>query len=166
MAKMTIVDSMLPCRWDWPSSIGSFLLQFGHLEFLVSVYLQNRLPADGFEAVRRKPFDEQVQCAGELFAATPERREAYGQFRQQLDPLRKLRNQIAHGTMHVVLRPDESVPAAGIVQTRDQSACCSRETEMVTLPKLCEQLQALSGALTEFQRLTDADAGWKSQQLD
>ncbi|MDX2079951.1 MAG: hypothetical protein SFU53_04145 [Terrimicrobiaceae bacterium] len=39
---------ILPARWDWPSAIGNFILNFGSLDYLVFVFLKDHLPAAEF----------------------------------------------------------------------------------------------------------------------
>jgi hypothetical protein len=144
----------------WASAVGQFILNFGHLEFLVFAYLEKRLPAGEFEKVREKPFHDRIARAGELFGETPERRAAYAVFERALTPVRQLRNHIAHGYFQVVLRPGTNEPVIGITLGKDVSASFAKETHHLTFSELLEQLSALTAVIDHFGRLTDNDAGW------
>jgi hypothetical protein len=156
-----LFDGTLTCS----SAIGLFLLNFGHLEFKVLVYLQKRLPAGEFEKVRAKPFKDRVARAGELFSHTPERCEAYAGFLRSLTPIRELRNHLAHGFLQILVRPRTTEPVIGITRAVDFDASFAAETRHLTLNDLTQQVSALGETIEQFARLTDHDSGWSASSL-
>ncbi|MBI5692386.1 MAG: DUF429 domain-containing protein [Verrucomicrobia bacterium] len=145
----------------WSSAIGLFLLNFGHLEFLVLAYLEKQLGAAELERVRAKPFSEKVERVGGLFGRTANERGAFAAFIRALGPVRELRNHLAHGYLQVVRRPETVAPVIGITRTVDFGGISSEETRHLTFDELVRALSALKEVTEEFGRLTDSEAGWR-----
>lgn len=98
---------ILPERLDWPSVIGNLILNFSILDSLVIQFLRNHLPDEAFEKVRNWHFKDRVDHIGEILEKSGRSKEelaAFGRFVSDLDPVRALRNHVAHG--HFLLRFD------------------------------------------------------------
>src|SRR5882757_3355778 len=97
----------MPAHLDWPSAIGNFLLNFGTLDYLVFVFLKDNLPPDEFASLRERPLRERVnRIARHLcdIGRPAEEQTAFAQLLERLEPIRELRNHIAHG--HIYARYD------------------------------------------------------------
>jgi len=155
-APIPIIDGSL----NWSSAIGLFMLNFGHLEFQVLVYLEKHLSAAEFEKMRARPFKERVDRAAELFGRTAAKREEFAAFVGSLTPVRELRNRLAHGYLEFLLLPGSKVPIIGITRTADFNGEFAAETRHLTFDQLTGQLSALANVTRRFCELTDRDAGW------
>src|SRR5688572_599660 len=91
---------IFPARLDWPSTIGHFLLNFGVIDYLIIVYLKDNLEAVEFAKVKERPFNDRVSRISKHLRdnnVSPEHQQEFERMRQRLDPVRALRNHIAHG---------------------------------------------------------------------
>jgi hypothetical protein len=151
---------ILPARWDWPSTIGHFLLSFGQLEYRVLAYLKDHLPPKDFEKLRAKPFKDRLQRIAlhlETQNASPENIAAFKQLVARLDLIRDLRNRIAHGYMFA--QPN---PATGfkilIFQVNDLDAEHHPESQALQFNDLLNATNQLTALIEQFTQLT----GWQT----
>src|SRR5258706_383816 len=78
---------------------GDFILKFGHLEYRVAAYVTDRVPSFAKVANKAK-FTEGLKAIDEhLVDNGPSGLDAFRQWRKSLEPIRDLRNHIAHGYM-------------------------------------------------------------------
>jgi hypothetical protein len=157
---MSSSPDLLPARWDWPSTIGHFLLSFGYLEYSVLAYLKDNLPPKDFEKLRDSHFKDRLEKIALHFPSqkvSPENSAALKQLIAHLDPIRDLRNRIAHG--YTFLKRD---PATGfkilLFQVNDLDAEHHPDTQALQLDDLLKAANQLTDLIEEFRRLT----GWKT----
>src|SRR5688572_17161514 len=99
---MKKIDSpaIMPARFDWPSTLGLFLLNFGILDYSIMVYLKDHLEPAEYEQVRNWHMKDRVVRISKHLSdngcPTDERSE-FESLSARLDPLRELRNHVAHG---------------------------------------------------------------------
>jgi hypothetical protein len=140
---------------NWASAVGLFLLNFGHLEFLVFDLLEERLRPDEFETIRKQHLADRVERLRTLLVANEAERKEFEEFAQALTPVRELRNHIAHGYFSITLRPGSTEPLVGITQAKDLKVCFSESTLVITFDQLCQHLTALTGVIERFSRLAE-----------
>src|SRR5260370_40183597 len=95
--KMKDSSPILPYRLDWPSALGTFLMNFGTLHYLVVVFLKDNLAPQEFAGFKDRHFQDQVKRVEKVLHDTgfpAEKQEEFTQLRTRLDPLRNLRNHI------------------------------------------------------------------------
>jgi hypothetical protein len=156
---------ILPARLDWPSAIGLFILNFGTLEFLTLTFLESRQTPKQFEKTKEKSFQERIGViekevlTGRFSAAT---RNDFQQFIVQLEPIRSLRNHLAHG--YILGRWDEAT--ANIVITlskpREMDVAYSSQSLHVEFRTLVKALDQLKELIESFQRFLMMSAGPES----
>lgn len=98
-AGIGLFERILPSRWDWPSVIGNFLLNFGTLEYLVFSFLKDHIPPEEFERVRSWHLKDRlarVQCYMRELQYPMEQQNAFSIFLLRVDDIRQIRNDLAH----------------------------------------------------------------------
>lgn len=150
----------------WASYIGLFLINFGHVEFLVSAYLETQLTPKDFEAIRGRPFHERLERAGTLFSALPEKRAAFEELMPSLEAARVFRNHLAHGYLNASLTSNGTGIEMHIIQAKDMSNELCPETRRLGFVELEQQVVAI-GKLTEaFSDLTGTTPSLGTIQLE
>lgn len=154
------MNPLVPTKLDWPSAIGSFLLNFGSLEYFVFAYLKDRLPVDEFAKVKDWHLKDRLKRVADYLAETrhsQQEQEQFAALAARLTPLRNMRNLIAHGQMHLVgLEGDK--PKIVMLQAKDvdrDDAPAARELEFGELERALTELAALS---REFEQLAGFNA--------
>ena len=150
---------ILPARLDWPSAIGSLLLNFGSLEHFVSVFLKDHLAEAEFEKVkhwylvdrlnriaRQLQHERRPQTEQDRFAALVAR----------LIPLREIRNQIAHGQLHVIYQEPGKIKLV-LLLAKDVDGYGLPETKELEFAELEKALTAMAAVTAKFEKL----AGFK-----
>jgi hypothetical protein len=152
---------MMPARLDWPSAIGNFLLHFGTLDYLVSVFLKDHLLPDDFAKIEGRPLKERVSRIAQhlLEAQCPaEQQTAFTRLLERLEPVRELRNHIAHGHMYVRLDAGTQRPTVTVFKAKDMDTGFLPGSKHVEFAELLDGLSRLSELIEEFQNL----AGFKT----
>ena len=145
--------SILPTRLDWPSAIGSFLLSFGSLDYMVFAFLKDHLPEVEFEAARKRPLAERLQSVAKVFESTQPsqmERDWFENLITRVRPLRELRNQIAHGLIHARLAPDTGELKLVLLKARDVDEAHQPETREVAFIELAKALDEIGAVGREF----------------
>ena len=99
---------ILPTRLDWPPATGNFILNCGVLDWHISVYLESPLPHQQFAKIKDEHWKTRIERVRTLVNngdSSAEEKAAFATFFAHLDPVRELRNRIAHG--HLLLRVAE-----------------------------------------------------------
>ena len=100
-------------RLDWPPAIGNFLPNFGVLDYSVFAFLKDRLTSDEFVKIRDWHLKDRLDRIAKHMkkAKFPiEQQTGFSRLVARVDPLRELRNHIAHGHMLFSLDPDTGKP--------------------------------------------------------
>lgn len=144
---------------SWSSFIGLFLINFGHLEFLVSAYLETQLAPAAFAAMKTRPFQERMAAASALLASNPDKRAAYEKLQAPLEAARQFRNHLAHGYLASVFSREGSNFDMGLIQAKDISNELSPETRRLSFSELEQQVVAICQVIEGFSDLTGSREG-------
>jgi hypothetical protein len=151
---------IFPARWDWPSAIGHFLLSFGTLEYRIFAYVKDNLSPEDFGKLKKKQFKDRLKkIALHLQGQNPSQQTiaAFQQLVSDLEPIRELRNRIAHRYMFA--QPD---PATGfkilIFQVNDLDAEHHPDSQPLHFDDLLNAINTLTALNEKFGELT----GWKT----
>src|SRR5262245_50317835 len=91
---------ILPERLNWSSAIGLFIINYGVLDLLVQDFLETTVSPEDFSRIRERPFGDRIERIKQHVGETSypvEKRQQFDDFFRHLDPVRNLRNHIAHG---------------------------------------------------------------------
>jgi hypothetical protein len=144
-----------PYRLDWPSALGTFLINFGTLHYLVIVFLKDNLAPTEFAAFKDRHFQDQVKRIERFLREagfSTEMQEEFTQLHTRLDPLRNLRNHIAHGYMLYRSGLDGEASAVSICLPKDLDLEYSPETIHITFAELLASLDALTKSIERLKR--------------
>jgi len=144
---------------DWPGVIGLFIVNFGVLDLLVLEFLKERLPPASFAKFQRRDFQQRIELIKQQVAqvnCSAEERARFEDFLHRLDPIRKLRNQVAHGLL--LTRPVEGTKSFFVTLSlpRDLDADEASDTRNLEFDDLVDSLNELSGMIEEFKQLAAA----------
>jgi len=151
---------IMPARLDWSSAIGNFMLNFGTLEYFVFVFLKDHLPSGEFDKVKQWHFQDRVNRITQYLAAArypAKQQAAFAQLVERLEPIRELRNHIAHGHMYFHIDAETKQPTVTLFKAKDLDTGYLPGAKHVEFIELEEALEALPKLVEEFQLL----AGFK-----
>ena len=157
---------IVPVRLDWPSAIGNFILNYGVLDWHILVFLEARLPADEFARIKGKYFQDRITLVKSLVASgqySDEQRQAFWKFFVRLDPIRELRNHIAHGHMLIRWQEDAMTWKVSLTLPKDLDAPEAPETRHLEFAELTKALIELTGLIEEFNELSDP---WIEEKIE
>lgn len=147
---------ILPARLDWPSAIGNFLLNFGTLEYFVFCFLKDNLNEVEFAKVKewhlKSRLDRIAQHLREAKRPAKEQQQ-FGQLVNRLEPLRELRNHIAHGHMYCRIDEVTKRPAVTVFKAKDLDTGFEPGAKHVEFPELLAALGMLRELTEGFERL-------------
>ena len=142
--------------WDWSSAIGNFITNFGLLDLHVQDFLESLLSAEEFLKVKERPFYERVEIIKQRLAAAdcavPNKAE-FEQFFHRLDPLREIRNHIAHGILRIGLATDQKTFIQTLSLPRALAGSAAPDVRHLDFAGLQAELKTLTDLIGEFQRL-------------
>tara|TARA_R110002096_G_scaffold225239_1_gene414489 strand:+ start:82 stop:609 length:528 start_codon:yes stop_codon:yes gene_type:complete len=160
---LRIEDAMiLPARLDWPSAVGNFILEFGSMEWTLLAFLKQHLPMYEFKRVRDLHFKDRMSATSDYLNEEDyplEVQEAFARFVEDIEPIRKLRNQLAHG--HLTMIQDhaaasgETPSKVTLSLPRDLDRPYNAETwnmEFSELKKGLQRLYELSGEMDRISK--------------
>ena len=143
------------------SAIGNFLLNYGTLDYFVFVYLKDHLSPSEFAAVKEWHFKDRVMKIAQHLkdAGYPaEQQLAFARLLERLEPIRELRNHIAHGHMYFRLDAETLMPTVTLFKAKDLDTGFLPDSNHVEFDELLAALKTLTELIEEFQRL----AGFKT----
>ena len=156
-ARIKKTAPIMPARLDWPSAVGNFLLNFGVLDLGVLDFLESSLPPEQFAKVkdwhlrdRIKIIMKHLQTGGYSTAKL----DAFERFFIRLEPIRELRNHIAHGTMRLGLTPDQRTWEVTLSLPRDMDGSNTPGAQHLTFKELETALGELPRLIEEFEKLS------------
>ena len=148
---------ILPARLDWPSAIGNFLLNFGTLDYFVFCFLKDHLSATEFDKTKEWHLKDRLSRIAQhmqeaKFPAELQRECA--ELVTRLEPIRELRNHIAHG--HMLWRLDEKTkqPTVTVFKAKDLDTGFLPDAKHVEFAELLAGLNTLNELIAQFQSLT------------
>jgi hypothetical protein len=154
---------LLPARLDWPSAIGDFLLKFGTLDYLVFVFLKNTLETAEFVKYKKRHFKDRTLRLAQHFkemGSPTESQEEFSKLLARLDPVRDLRNHIAHGYMLARLDIETDTLLISVSLPKDIDQEYLEETRHVTFDELRANLNELTELIEAFKGI----AGFKPER--
>jgi hypothetical protein len=147
----------MPDRLNWSSAIGLFIINFGMLDFEVFEFLESRLQPDLFTKIKKEYFQDRITCIKTLVSGgqfSPENKQAFAKFFIRLEPLRELRNHIAHAHMLSLVVNEGDASTQSLSLPRDLDAPYSPDSRHVDLKELIGALTELTSLIEEFTRLS------------
>ena len=151
---------IVSARLDWPSAVGNFLLNYGTLDFLVFCFLKDHLPPEEFAKVKDWHFKDRLgRIAQHLQEAKcpAEQQNEFAQLFRRLEPIRELRNHIAHGHMYFRIDEETRQPTVTVFRAKDLDTGWTPDAKHVEFPELLAALKTLTELIESFQSL----AGFK-----
>ena len=145
---------ILPDRLCWASTIGNFIMNFGMLDLHVQDYLENKLPPEEFAKFKGRHFRQRVERINEHIRQgtfSPEKREEFDKWVARLEPIRDLRNHIAHGLMRTALADDMKTLIVTLSLPRDLDGTNSPEERHLTFEQLFKASTELTNLIEDFQ---------------
>ena len=152
---------IMPARLDWPSAIGNFLLNYGTLDYFVFVFLKDHLSSDEFGRIREWHFNDRLKRIAQYLKDEKypaDQQTAFARLLERLEPIRELRNHLAHGHMYLRFDPETLKPRVTLFKAKDLDTGLLPESKHVEFHELLTALATLTGLIEEFQRL----AGFKA----
>lgn len=148
--------SIEPSRPDWPCTIGNFLINFGTLEWLVNVYLKDHLDSDEYSRVKEWHLKDRLSRIAQYLKdvdCLAKTREEFESVLVQLDPIRNLRNHIAHGHMTIMVNLETQIPEILISRPKDLDQEYSPEARHVTFGEMRQSLADLTKLIERFKAI-------------
>ena len=148
---------ILPEQLTWSSAIGNFIINFGLLDYLIFEFLESRLPPDQFAAMKREYLHDRIARIKEQTRQSdypPDQRERFEGFFHRFDPIRELRNHIAHS--HLLIRQDDKTREFVMTLSlpKNLDAAYSPESRHLSFAELQKALDDLKQLIEEFRQLT------------
>jgi hypothetical protein len=163
VAKRKATVPVMPARLDWPSMIGNFLLNFGTLDWVLFVFLQDHLSPDEFAEVQKWHFKDLVARIAQYLRDTgypPVQQAAFVGLVERLEPIRKFRNHIAHGLMHASFDANTKKFSVALFKAKDLDSSDLPDSKPVEFDELLDASDALAALSNEFLSL----AGFKTDE--
>lgn len=151
-------------RLDWASAVGLFIINYGMLDYCVLDFLEFRLPREQFDDLKNKHFQDRIKSVKRLVAGdgySAEQKHDFAEFFQRLDPIRELRNHIAHG--HLLVSMDEQsktfIMTLSLPKNLDQVH--ASDSRHLPFQELTNALSELKYLIEKFKHLEDPGSDWK-----
>ena len=149
---------IVPGRSDWPSMIGLFLINFGTLDYFVFCFLKDHLSVEEFGKTKEWHFkDRLIRIAQHMQEAkfSQQQQKEFAQLVARLEPIRELRNHIAHGHMYVGFDEETRQSTVTVFKAKDVDTGFDPEAKHVDFAELLAGLNTLNELIEQFQRLTE-----------
>ena len=146
----------VPARLDWPSMVGNYILNFGTLDLHVQDFLESNLSHREFDTVRKRGFQDRVERMQRFLdqaPPSPEKMRQVQEFFARLEPVRELRNHLAHGLLRVALAEDRKNWIMTLTLPKDLSGKGAPEARHLTFDELLDTSKSLCDLIEDFQRL-------------
>jgi hypothetical protein len=151
---------ILPERLDWSSAIGNFLINFGTLDYLVFCFLKDHLLSEEFGKIKEWHFKDRLNRMGQHLqeAQSPaDQQNEFAQLVTRLEPIRELRNHLAHGHMYVRFDEQTQKPTVTVFKAKDLDTGFLPDAKHVEFAELLTASKELTELIERFQHL----AGFK-----
>jgi len=155
----------MPARLDWPSAIGNFLLSYGTLDYFVFVFLKDNLPPDEFAKIRNWHLKDRINRIQKHLEESKRPAEQLAEFAsmvERLEPIRELRNHIAHGHMYGRYDLRSKRFMVTVLKAADLDTGFLPDAKRVEFDDLVKGLNSLRELIGRFQEL----AGFQTDDGD
>jgi len=149
-----------PAHLNWPSTIGNLLLNYGTLDFLVFCFLRDQLSPEEFAKVRDWHLKDRLRRIAQHLQEVKcpaEQQNEFAQLARRLEPIRELRNHIAHGHMYFRIDEETKQLTVTVFRAKDLDTGWTPDAKHVELPELLAGLKTLNELIESFQSI----AGFK-----
>jgi len=146
----------VPTLQHWSSAIGLFIINFGMLDLHVQDFLQSTLSPEEFSRFRDRHFHDRITRIKEHVTAVnylPQQKQAMAQFFARLDPVRDLRNHIAHGLLRIGLAEDQTSCILTLFLPRDLDGSGCPQARHLTYQELLRAGTELTQLIEDFESL-------------
>jgi hypothetical protein len=146
----------VPTLQHWSSAIGLFIINFGMLDLHIQDFLQSTLSPEECSQFRDRHFHDRITRLKEHVTAVnylPQKKQAMATFFARLEPVRELRNHIAHGLLRIGLAEDQKSWILTLSLPRDLDGSNSPDTRHLTYQELSTAGTALTELIEDFQNL-------------
>lgn len=147
-----------PSRLDWPSAIGNFLLNFGTLDFFVFCFLKDHLSPEEFAKLKDWHLNDRLRrIAQQLKEAKypDEKQKEFAELFMRLEPIRELRNHIAHGHMYSRFDEETNEIKVSVFKAKDLDTGWTPGAKHVEFSELLEGLKMLDELIERFQSIME-----------
>lgn len=147
---------IMPAQLDWPSAIGNFLLTFGTLEYFVFVFLKDHLAEEEFAKVKEWHLKDRLARVAQYLKDEKRpaaEQTAFAALVERVEPMRNLRNHIAHGHMYVRIDVATMKPSVTLFKAKDLDTGFLPNSRHLEFAELEAALTTMSQLLQEFERL-------------
>ena len=153
---------ILPDRLDWPSAIGNFLLNYGTLDYFVFCFLKDHLPPEEFAKLKEPLKDRLKKIVKHMQEAkfSEKQQKEFAKLVTRLEPIRELRNHIAHGHMYCRVDDETKKPTVTVFRAKDLDTGFLPDAKHVEFAELLAALKTLNELIEKFQSL----AGFKTEE--
>jgi hypothetical protein len=141
---------------DWRRTIGTFILNFGHLEYLVTVFLKDNLEHAEYTRFAERLLKDRVARIAKYINEgdySQAKREEFALLVKRLDPVRTLRNHIAHGYMCWNMADPGGTPWVSIVLPKNVDQEHLSETRHLKFDDLRASVADLDKVIAAVDRL-------------
>jgi hypothetical protein len=147
-------------RLDWASAIGLFIINYGTLELHILNYLESILSPQELVKFKDRHFRDRVERICEHVRQpgfSAEKREEFEKLFRRLEPIRELRNHIAHGLMLMTLAEDQKTWTVTLSLPRDMAGTNSPEARHLSFAELRKASTDLTDLTEDFKKW---DGNW------
>ena len=155
-----------PARWDWPSAIGTFLINFGMIEYLSSAYLKDNLELQEFAKLQQQPLKDRIERIQQHLYEVhrPSNKNAdFDRLFKRFDSIRELRNHVAHGHFVFLMNEETQVCGISLGLPRDLDQESSPEARHVTFDELMASLSELTELIEALKEMVGFKPGFASE---
>lgn len=120
------------------------------------VYLKDHLASDVYAKVREWHLKNRLERIAEHLVETNATKEQQAEFDgivKRLDPIRELRNHLAHGHMFLTFDAQSHQPSVTILKAKDLDMQDAPDCRQLPYQELLAADQELKGVIDDFQRL-------------
>jgi hypothetical protein len=142
--------------------LGDFLLGYGMLDYLVTLFLKARIPEREFGKLRERGFKDRLdRMAGVIrdAGAPPKKIKWFDGLARRIDVIRDVRNHVAHAHLYGTGDPLTGESAVTLLTAKDADMGLLSESRHVTFKELVETNNDLQALLKDFEAL----AGFKGE---
>lgn len=155
LSKQVLIIGSDPLNWS--SAIGLFIINYGVLDWHVFVFLESRLSPQEFAATKKLHLQDRIARVKDLVGGndcSAETKKAFEMFFRSLDPIRELRNHIAHGHLLTRMSEDGNSLILTLSLPKNLDAVDNPETRHLSFGELTKALSALTDLIEEFGKLS------------
>lgn len=134
----------------WAFALGNFILAFGILDLHVFEFLQANLPPDKFTKAKEEPFKVRLEGVRVILSESPEKEDSFRKLLSRIEPLRELRNHIAHGHLFVQISAKGEKPEITIARSKDQDDASVYGNQLLRLDDLLTASTTIADLCDEF----------------